>query len=295
MLLAFARRLCRGARRIFSRADWDELAGAGWPDRLMAMAVTDDFHQKQGRSTGRLVLTRGGRRLSVYLKRHYRLARLRGLLAALWPGGDWSPALQERARLTWAAALGVPVPTVVAAGEVLGPLGRLQSFLVVEELTGMLALHQAIPLASQQLDPATFRRWKAGLAVEVGRLVRTIHERAHFHKDLYLCHFFIPRADTARLPDWTGRVYLIDLQRLRRHRLTWPWWLVKDLAQLLYSSEVPGVDVRDRLTFWRAYLGPHAQRWGVGLIARFVRLKFARYRDHNTKHRARRQAARRAG
>ena len=291
MLIALCRRLLRGAQRLCARADWDRLAGADWPGRIMQIAVTDDFHQKQGRSTGRLVLERDGRRLTVYLKRHYRLARWRGLCAALWPGGNWSPAFQERTRLAWAEAQGVPVPAVVAAAEFLGPAGRLQSVLAIEELTGMLALHQAIPLAGRCLDPATFRRWKAGLAAEIARLARLLHERAHFHKDFYLCHFFIARVDTARVPDWRGRVHLIDMQRLRRHRLTWPWWIVKDLAQLLYASEIEGVDGRDRLAFWRAYLGPDARTWGGRLLRRFVLLKGWRYRDHNRKRRARQAAA----
>lgn len=294
---SFWHRLLRGAQQVYARPDWEAFAGAGWTDRIMQIAATDDFHQKQGRSTGRLVLG-DGRQLAVYLKRHYRLPRWRGLLAALWPGGCWSPALQERKRLAWAAAQGVPVPAVVAACEFLAPWGRLQSVLAIEELSGMIALHQAIPLAGRQLDPATFRLWKAGLAAEVARLALTLHTRFHFHKDLYLCHFFIQRRDIAQLPTWTGRVHLIDLQRLRRHRWTWPWWIVKDLAQLLYSSEVEGVDARDRLAFWRAYLGPLRATWGGRLLRRFVLLKGWRYRDHNTKRRARRargSAARRAG
>jgi hypothetical protein len=289
---SFWRRLLRGAQQVAARADWEALACAGWPDRVMGIAATDDFHEKQGRSTGRLVLNNGGRRLAVYLKRHYRLPRWRGLLAALWPGGSWSPALQERACLAWAETQGIPVPAVVAAGEFLGPWGRLQSFLAIEELSGKIALHQAIPMASRQLDAETFRRWKEGLAAELARLALILHTRAFFHKDLYLCHFFIAAADTARVPDWAGRVHLIDLQRLRRHRLTWPWWLVKDLAQLLYSSEVEGIDDRDRLVFWRAYLGPLQHSWGGRLLRRFVRLKGWRYRDHNNKKRARRDSQR---
>ena len=277
------RRLSAGVRRLFARPDWPAHAGADWADGIMDAELTDDFHAKQGRSTGRWVLGRGGRGLVVYLKRHYRLPRWRGLLATFWPGGDWSPALAEARRLDWARAQGVPVPNVVAAGELVGPWGRLQSFVAVEELTGMLALHQAIPLAARQLDPDTFRRWKAGLARELARLSRLLHDRGRFHKDLYLCHFFIPRDDTLQVPEWRGRVHLIDLQRLARHPLTWPWYLVKDLAQLLYSSDVEGVDVRDRLRFWRAYLG--CRRHGVAgrLLCRCVLLKGVRYRDHNRK------------
>ena len=47
----------------------------------------------------------------------------------------------------------------MAAGELVGPHGRLQSFLAVAELTGQLALHEAIPLAAGRLDAVTFRHW----------------------------------------------------------------------------------------------------------------------------------------
>ncbi len=220
----------------------------------------------------------------MYLKRHYRLSWWRGLLAALWPGRGWSPALEEWSHLEWARAQGLPVPAPVAAGEFIGPWGRLQSVLAVEELHDMLPLHEAIPAASARLDPGTFDAWKRGLTAELARLVRAIHARRAFHKDLYLCHFYVPRAATGRLvTDWLGRAHLIDLHRLGRHPWTWPLWQVKDLAQLLYSSEVPGVTARDRLRFWRCYLGAARRTiWGRWL-GRLVRLKGQRYRRHNEK------------
>jgi heptose I phosphotransferase len=253
----------------------------------MAAAVTDRFHAKQGRSTGRWVLERDGRRLSIYLKRHYRLPWWRGLLAAVWPGSGWSPALEEWHHLAWARAEGLPVPGAVAAGEYIGPWGRLQSFLAVEELAGMLPLHEAVPLAARTLDAGTFRRWKRGLVAEMARLTRALHDRRRFHKDLYLCHFYIPAEDTARVPGWRGRVHLIDLHRLQHHPWTWRIWQAKDLAQLLYSTErVEGIGVRDRLRFWRLYLGrgaraPHALRW-------CVLFKWRLYLRHNLRKKGRR-------
>src|SRR5437016_7810230 len=126
-----------------------------------------------------MVVEKAGRRLAVYRKRLYRLPRWQGLLATLWPRGDWSPALQELRHLQWAQAQKLPVPRVVAAGEYLRPLGRLQSFLAIEELTGMLPLHLAIPKAAGQLGPDAFRRWKTGLAREIARLTRFLHERRY--------------------------------------------------------------------------------------------------------------------
>jgi heptose I phosphotransferase len=285
---SFWQRLVHGVQRLRQRNDWPSHAGADWPDRVMATEVTDRFHAKQGRSTGRWVLppaAAGERGLVVYLKRHYRLPWWQGWLATVWPSGGWSPALQEWRHLEWARRQGVPVPAVVAAAEYIGPWGRLQSMLAVEELTDMLPLHEAIPLAASQQAPEEFRRWKRSLVSEMARLSRMLHDRRVFHKDLYLCHFYIARGDTAAAPaeGWRGRVYLIDLHRLGHHPWTWFLWQLKDLAQLLYSSEITGVDARDRLWFWRAYRGDGPRRGSGRWLRRCVWLKWQRYRRHNAR------------
>src|SRR5262249_57605516 len=100
------------------------------------------------------------------------------------------------------------------------------------------------------------RRGKRGLGKKWVPWAGLLPARRHFHKALYLCHFYVARADAAALPDWRGRVHLIDLHRLAHHPWTWRLWQSKDLAQLLYSSDVTGVTARDRLRFWRPYLGP---------------------------------------
>lgn len=273
-----SRRWCSVASQLRCRADWPAFAGADWAQQIMSVAVTDLFHAKQGRSTGRWILSAGGRRLSVYLKRHYVLSWWRGFLAMLWPGGAWSPGLQEWHNLEWAKAEGFPVPEPVAAGEFLGPRWRLQSFLAVEELAGMLPLHQAVPAAEEALDAATFAHWKCGLIHEMARLTRELHCRGRFHKDLYLCHFYIPAGTIVTPPkEWAGRVYLIDLHRLAQHAWTGWLWQVKDLAQLLYSSEIAGVMARDRLRFWRCYRKGGRSRW----LRWAILVKWRRYRQHN--------------
>ncbi len=285
------RRLLRGLRRLEARPDWSQFVGADWPERIMQVGVTDNFFAKQGRSTGRVELQCEDKTLSVYLKRHYELPRWCGLLTALWPEGDWSPAMREYRNLQWAIGEGLPVPKVVAAGEFVGRWGKLQSFLAIEELRDMMPLHEAIPLAARTLDANTFRTWKSGLIREVARLTRFIHDRNCFHKDLYLCHFFISRADITHIPTWTNRVFMIDFHRLMHHPVTRLFWISKDLGQLLYASEIEGIDARDRLRFWRAYHGQGRQRWWRRWHRWIVEFRGRRYSLHNAKWAEKRKSA----
>jgi hypothetical protein len=151
----------------------------------------------------------------------------------------------------------------------------------------MLPLHQAVPFAAAQLDPAAFARWKRGLTAELARLARELHGRKVFHKDLYFCHFYIPEEFTRRVPDgWRDRAVMIDLHRLARHPVTGPWWQAKDLAQLLYSSEVAGVTARDRLRFWKLYTAGWPGRPPGYWLRPLVRLKWQMYRRHNRRRKS---------
>lgn len=270
---------------VHSLPEWDTSLGRGWADRIMAVGESNRKHVKQGRSIVRWAVSDS---VTVYLKRHFELPRILGWLARVFPGRAWSPGLQEWNHLEWARKAGLPVPRAVAAGEFRGPGCRLQSFLAVEELAGQLALHEAIPIAATRLAPAEFERWKRGLVAELARLCRGLHRRRRFHRDLYLCHFFISEADLNRVPtDWYGRVVVIDFHRLGHYPLTWSVRQVKDLAQFLFSTQgVKGIYDRDRIRFWKVY---RKGDWGrvtrpVKLQVRFVRWKAHRYGRHNAKH-----------
>jgi hypothetical protein len=273
-------RLRHGCRRVLAAPEWPDYAGADWADTILDAHVADRHFEKQGRSIGRWTLVRGTQTLVVYLKRHYRLPRWQGLLATIFPRGRWSPGWGEHHNLQTATSLGIPVPRVLAAAEYLRPGGHLQSVLAVEELAGMLPLHEAIPLAARRLNPAEFARWKRGLIAEMVRLTRLLHDDHWFHKDLYFCHFYISEGDTVRPPaTWKGRVHMIDFHRLQRHFITSPWWQAKDLGQLLYSSEVEGVTLSDRYRFWKLYTqGRSGWLW---LVRRMALLRARNHRGHN--------------
>jgi heptose I phosphotransferase len=270
-------RLVRGTHRLWQRADWSVWAGPDWKKRAMAMEATDDFHTKQGRSTCRVVFEANGRKLGVYLKRHYRLPSWRGWLAAIFPNRGWSPGWREFRALQWAEMQGLSVPATLAVAEFIGPYGALQSFLAIEELSGMVRLHEATPLACAWMNPMDFQIWKRGLIVELARLTRLLHDRGRYHKDFYISHFFIPRSAIGPVSEWKGQVYLIDFGRLQYHPITWPIWQAKDLGQLLFSSQVPGVTPRDRLRFWRCYLKGSGR---IGWLRHLILFKDWTYQRH---------------
>lgn len=240
----------------------------------------DRYHRKQGRSTNRLRVDTPDGSVSVYLKRHTHWPWLARIKAWLHPGGRHSPAGVEWRNLALARALGIAVPESVAAGEQIGPGAHARSFLMVRELVDQQELHLAIAVHCQQSSPEQHRCWMRGLAVALAEVAARLHHAGYFHKDLYLCHFFVnPRSAQVS----TGDLTLIDLHRLRRHRWTAWRWRHKDLAQLLYSTEgVPGIDDRDRLRFWMHYRRRMGLRW-ERLERVAVLAKARRYRAHNRK------------
>ena len=270
-------RLVRGTRWAWLSDDYRAALPSDLPDRVMDIDSSDRRHAKQGRTTARVRFDSPWGPLSVYLKRHVRLPWTARIAALVNPRGRHSPAAAEFAHLERARSLGVPVPDTVAAGERIGPWGRLQSWLMVAELTGCDELHIAVPKLARSLDPIDFERQKRRLIVEMADITARLHRARLFHKDLYLCHFFFDPAD-----DRPGRrLTLIDLHRLAEHRWTAWRWRHKDLAELLYSTHgVEGITDRDRLRFWMHYRRLTGRRF-PRLERRAVLAKAERYRAHN--------------
>jgi heptose I phosphotransferase len=271
-------RLVRGTRREWRSEPYRDRLPADLDQRVMTLESADRYHAKQGRSTCRVRLDSPSGPLSVYLKRHYRLPWPARLAAWLHPGGHHTPAAAEWAHLEDARALGVAVPDAVAAGEWIGPWGRLESYLLIRELTGCLPLNEALPALASSMPQEAFARLKREIIAEMASMTAKLHGAHSFHKDLYLCHFFLEMDSDAPV---ARRLSLIDLHRLGRHRWTAPRWRWKDLGQLLFSTfGVAGIDDRDRLRFWKQYRRRTrlmAPRWQL----RRVRAKAARYEAHN--------------
>lgn len=271
-------RLRHGQRWSWTSDDYRAALPADLDETVMAIETADRLSVKQGRSTARVRFDSPWGTLSVYLKRHYRLPWTSRIAAMIWPSRRFTPGGSELSHLQRARALGVAVPDAVAAGEWIGPWGRLQSFLMIAELSGCRELNEALPELIAAMDEPAFARFKRKAAVEMAAMVARLHNARTFHKDLYLCHFFLDVTDPAHP---SSHFTLIDLHRLTEHRLTACRWRWKDLGQLLYSTMgAPGITDRDRLRFWWAYRRatrlPMA-RWQM----RRVVSKANRYWKHN--------------
>ena len=85
-----------------------------------------------------------------------------------------------------------------------------------------------------------FATLKRRLIAEMARIAATLHAARLFHKDLYLCHFFLD-LDRLERDGRTIRLVLIDLHRLSSRRL------VAGLA----AMEGPGPVALSRPSVWR--------------------------------------------
>lgn len=272
------RRLTKGQRWVWSAPEFREWITEDLDRRVMEIESSDRLHRKQGRSTCRLELESSRGRLRVYLKRHERLSVGERIAGIVHFEGRHTPAGVEWRHLELARRLGIRVPTSVAAGERVERGGSVKSYLMIRELAGEDALHEVIPRAARTLPTREFRDWKRRMAGELAEVTCRLHRACAFHKDLYLCHFFVPVSDAGE----PGKsVTLIDLHRLRIHPWTSWWWRWKDLGQLLYSTVgVEGIEPRDLLRFWRRYRRGMGIRW-PRVEAWLIEARAARYLKHN--------------
>jgi heptose I phosphotransferase len=267
------------------RATFDA-AQAGVYEAIADLKPADHFHEKQGRSTGRYVISMPGKRLSFFLKKYYRVPWWQRWLAPL----AWYPGPRELANLNRASALGIPVPQALAAGA--ARHHPCHSMLAVRELEGFEPLHEFIPRRWTGGESAENRRLRRELTHRLAEITRRLHAAHTYHCDLYLCHFFIRTnnlghitqerdGNLPRIGHTPFDLVLIDFTRLKH---SWnPRWRVKDLAQLLFSSDLPGVTRTDRLRFFCRYLGITRLTPSARWLLRWVSSKAERYHHHNRK------------
>jgi len=221
---------------------------------------------------------REGMKTVLYLKRFDRPPFRRQ--AERWRlGHPWlSTAAIEWHNAQQLAAAGVAAVRPAAYAERMRGPWESRSFVLLTEVVGeslerWLPVH--VPPMAREMDPVGRRHLLDGLARFVGRF----HRAGFVHRDLYLSHVFIqPNRESGAVGETKAepRFCLIDLQRVFRPRMRHRRWVVKDLAQLNYSTPLDRVGLRERLRFLCRYVRECDRFGSARLLAQLVAGKTAR-------------------
>lgn len=118
---------------------------------------------------------------------------------------------------------------------------NLQSFVITEELAGMVSLEDFCRDWAKQPPPLAIKR---ALIAKVAHIAKVLHNNGVNHRDFYICHFLL---------DKKLQLYLIDLHRVQLRKKTPRRWVIKDIAGLYFSTFGIGLTKRDELRFIKHY------------------------------------------
>jgi heptose I phosphotransferase len=211
----------------------------------------------------------------------------------------WAGTALARYRLTegvkeWRNILalqsaGIPTASPVAAGERVISDGGRESFVMTLRLDGYLPLDRYIAERFVPPLPPSVRREKLMMIRAVADLARRMHGMGFNHQDFYLCHIFAKIAESG-LPD----LKLIDLQRVGHRRFPKRRWVVKDLAQLYYSSLALPLTRVDRARFLVRYAATASRQAYRRDLLLSIAHKARAIEKHDAKIQARRPSAERS-
>lgn len=137
--------------------------------------------------------------------------------------------------------LGIPTMIPVAFGR-----DCRRSFVMTQAIENCTKLSDWMETDLEKPD-GDARRQARWIVHRLARIVRTMHRARMHHQDLYLGHLLLPNDPESQ------DIFVIDLGRVDGHL---PWsrhWIIKDLAQLEFSSD--RFTRTDRVRFLQDYLG----------------------------------------
>ena len=157
-------------------------------------------------------------------------------------------AEQEWKALRKLQTLGVSCPEPVAFASQGKNPARINSFIITRSLKETFSLEDFFfkSISKLVLSPVKKRR----LIEDVAHICRVIHSNGINHRDLYLCHFHIPKdLDISR-----KKITLIDLHRAQIRNVVPDRWKIKDIGGLLHSAIGINITERDCYRFLKIYL-----------------------------------------
>lgn len=152
-------------------------------------------------------------------------------------------------------AIGIPTTPLVAYGQQGCNPASMRSFVVTEDLGDIDSLEDIC--ADWQANPpdAAFKR---KIIIAMAQLATKLHSAGFCHRDFYLCHFVLKKAELAQ---GELNLILIDLHRMLMHQPNNGSAVMKDIAGLMFSAKDYGFLAEDWALFKQHYLPQNPDFW----------------------------------
>lgn len=158
--------------------------------------------------------------------------------------------------------LGINTPKTVAYGQEWDGIFEKRSFIITEQIPDSVSLEKKLPKGKD-------------FSEKLATFVRKFHSTGLRHRDLYLCHIFC---------NTKIEFTLIDLTRVFKPIIFSTKFLIKDLAELYYSTPRNAVSRTERLRFFLKYLNKEKLDKSDKMMIRKITAKAAKMAGHDKKH-----------
>ena len=151
--------------------------------------------------------------------------------------------------------IGIPTTPLVAYGQRGCNPASMRSFVLTEDLGDIDSLEDICADWHENPPDAAFKR---KIIIAMAQLAAKLHSAGLCHRDFYLCHFALKKAELAQ-----GKIkyYLLDLHRMLQSQQPNSSAVMKDIAGLYFSMLDFGFDAEDLALFKQEYLPQNADFW----------------------------------
>lgn len=251
---------------IFKKAGLDSIDGV-----FTFSAGTELAKSNIGSHRTRIVFDLDGR--TFYLKRYRNTPKLTQIKSWISHGKKASTASFDRGPADKLASANIDTPKTASSGEEWKNGFESRSFIITENLYGCESLEKRLPSC---FDGSTNKhKQRCEFISSLADFARRFHDTGLRHRDFYLSHIFLSE---------TGRLFLIDLQRVFEPALLSERFRVKDIAQLHYSTDGRLVSCADRIRFYKRYAGISRLSSADKRFIKKVKSKAWRMADHDIRH-----------
>ena len=210
---------------------------------------------------------------TFFLKRYQNTPKLTQIKNWISHKQKTSTADFDRGPTETLKAANIDTPKTVAFGQTWAGGFETRSFVVTENLYDCTSLEKQLPSC---FDGTTNKqKQRCDFIEQLADFVKRFHATGLRHRDLYLCHIF--RSNT-------GKLILIDLQRIFKPVLLSNKFKIKDLAQLHYSAPGNLISCADRIRFYKLYAGTSKLSPADKRLIKNIKTKAWRMADHDIKH-----------